>query len=396
MAGKTQIAPWLGGAVIGAVISASFWAGHELWPRSSANLGTQAALSTQAVPQPMAPNNGKMPVPILPLGENTISDIAKEVSDSVVNIDTSKSYSVPDFGGMPFFFGNPDGIPRPQMRTGEQRAVGSGVIYRSDGYIITNNHVVGEADKIKVTLMDKRQFVGKVVGRDTFTDLAVVKIDAQGLPAAKLGSSKNLHAGDWAIAIGSPLGLDHSVSLGIISALGRSIDGLRSTVDLIQTDAAINPGNSGGPLINIHGEVIGINVAIRGDAQNIGFAIPVDIVKEVAQQLADHGTIAHAFLGIFMQDLFPELAQSLGLPADMQGVLVTRTMKDGPADRAGVEDNDVIQRVDGTPVKTSREVQSFVLKHKPNEKLTLLVSRNGALKPLTVTVGDRPPVREKS
>jgi serine protease Do len=390
MAGKTQLAPWIGGAVIGAVISASFWAGHELWPRSVANLGTQAAL-----PPIVAPVGGKLPIAILPLGENTIADIAKQASDSVVNIDISKSYSVPDsqqfgLGGMPFFFGNPDSMPKPEMRKYEARGCGSGLIYRSDGYILTNNHVVGEADKIKVTLNDKRQFEGKVVGRDTFTDLAVVKIDASGLPAARLGTSKNLRAGDWAIAIGSPLGLDHSVSLGIISALGRSIDNMRNNVELIQTDAAINPGNSGGPLINIHGEVIGINVAIRGDGQNIGFAIPVDIVKDISQQLVEHGSIARAYLGIYMQDLEPELSKSLGLPPDTQGVLVARAMKNGPAEKAGVERLDVIQRVDGTAVKSAKEVQGFVLKHKPNDKLILLVSRNGALKPITVTVGDRP------
>jgi serine protease Do len=391
MAGKTQLAPWIGGAVIGAVISASFWAGHELWPRSVANLGTQAAL-----PPITAPGGAKLPLAILPLGENTIADIAKQASDSVVNIDISKSYTVPDtqqFGlnGMPFFFGNPDSMPKPEMRKYEARGCGSGLIYRSDGYIITNNHVVGEADKIKVTLNDKRQFEGKVVGRDTFTDLAVVKIDASDLPVAKLGTSKTLRAGDWAIAIGSPLGLDHSVSLGIISALGRSIiSNMSNNVELIQTDAAINPGNSGGPLINIHGEVIGINVAIRQDGQNIGFAIPVDIVKEISQQLVEHGTIARAYLGIYMRDLDPELAKSLNLPAETQGVVVAQAMKNGPAQKAGVERLDVIERVDGTAVKSAKEVQGFVLKHKPNDKLILLVSRNGALKPITVTVGDRP------
>ncbi len=396
MAGNRSFIPWLGGALIGAMVSASFWAGHEFWPHPSANPGAEIA-----VPPPIKTRAASgVASASLQLGENTIADIAKLVSDSVVNIDISKDYTVPDFqdplGSLPFFFGGGDQqLHQPEMRKFQARGCGSGVIYRSDGYILTNNHVVGQADDIKVTLNDKRQFVGKVVGRDSFTDLALVKIDATGLPAARFGTSKSLRPGDWAIAIGSPLGLDHSVSLGIISALGRSLDGLNNNVELIQTDAAINPGNSGGPLINIHGDVIGINVAIRGDGQNIGFAIPVDVVKDVAKQLVEHGTIARAYLGIYMQDMDPELAKSLGLPPDTKGVLVARAMPNGPAEKAGIASGDVIQRVDGTAVNTAKEVQSFVLKHKPNEKLSLLVARNGILKPITVTVGDRP-TREQS
>jgi serine protease Do len=388
---KRSFTPWVGGALVGVLISASFWAGHEFSNGSQTNL---AAPISKALKNPLVQST---PSSNLLLGENTIADIAKQASDSVVNIDISKNYVVPDYesplgmGSLPFFFGGGDMAPRqPEMRKFQARGCGSGVIFRSDGYILTNNHVVGQADDIKVTLNDKRQFKGKVVGRDSFTDLAVVKIDAQSLPAAHFGTSKNLRPGDWAIAIGSPLGLDHSVSFGIISALGRSLDGLNNNAELIQTDAAINPGNSGGPLINIHGDVIGLNVAIRGDGQNIGFAIPVDVVKDIAQQLLNKGTIARAYLGIYMQNLDPELAGSLGLPVDTKGVLVGRTMPDGPAAKAGIESGDVIQRIDGSVVGSAKEVQSCVLKHKPNDKLTLLISRNGSLKPVSVMVGDRP------
>lgn len=225
------------------------------------------------------------PAITLKIGDNAIADIAESAAPSVVNIDTQMSVSMPrdvfhngrGFGNFEFFFGPGfQGLPQ-EPRRFESRGSGSGVIVRKDGYILTNNHVVKNATAIKVTLNDKQVFKGKVVGRDSFTDLALVKIDAQDLPVARFGSSKALRPGDWAIAIGSPLGLDHTVTLGIVSALGRSLADLNNNVELIQTDAAINPGNSGGPLLNIHGEVIGINTAIRSDAQNIGFAIPIFI-----------------------------------------------------------------------------------------------------------------------
>ena len=186
-------------------------------------------------------------------------------------------------------------------------------------------------DDIKVTLNDKRTFKGTVVGRDSLTDLAIVKIEAKNLPAARFGTSKTIRPGDWAIAIGSPLGLDHTVTLGIISALGRSLSDLNNSVELIQTDAAINPGNSGGPLLNIHGDVVGVNTAIRGDAQNIGFAIPVDVAKDVAAQLLAHGTIARPYLGIFMQELDEKLAHSLALSPSTKGVIIAGIAPDSPA-----------------------------------------------------------------
>ena len=392
MANKTVL-PWIGGAVVGAALSGTFWAGHEFWPQAT---NTQASPVTTIIsPDTMTKSLAQAtPAQIMPLAENTIADIAKQASDSVVNINISKTYTVSDspfHSFHEFGFGFP-GIDSGQGRKLEQKGLGTGVIFRQDGYILTNNHVVGNADKIKVTLNDKREFDGTVVGRDPFTDLAIVKIDAKDLSAARFGTSKDLRPGDWAIAIGSPLGYDHSVTLGIISALDRSLPDMpgNNNVQMIQTDAAINPGNSGGPLLNIHGEVIGINVAIRGDGQNISFAIPADVAKDIAAQLLSKGSIQRAYLGIYMQNLDPEITKALNLPEGTEGVLVARSAPNGPAAASGLEQGDVIQRVDGQAVKTSSEVQGAVLKHKPNDKMNLIISRSGVLKTITVIVGERP------
>lgn len=362
-------------------------AAHQFWP-SSSPAGNPAA---QAVNLPkLAPQA---------LGTNTVADIAALASKCVVNIDTKQNASVPDsafhfnlpFKEFEYFFG-PDFQqfqPKQLPHKFESRGTGTGVIYRADGYILTNNHVV-QADEINVTLDDKRTFKGKVVGRDSFTDLALVKIDANNLPTARLGSSKTLRPGDWAIAIGSPLGLDHTVTFGIVSALGRSLSDLGTNVELVQTDAAINPGNSGGPLLNIQGEVIGLNTAIRGDAQNVGFAVPIDVAKDVAQQLLAHGKIARAYLGVYMQDLDEPLRKSLGVSDKSKGVVIARVSADSPADKAGLLQGDVIQKIDGTAMESSKQVQELVRKHKPGDSLNVLVMRNGALTALTVKVGDYP------
>jgi S1-C subfamily serine protease len=382
--------PWFGGTLLGVTLSGAFWAGHQFWPQltKGESVLPQASGSAPPATKSALPNSSQ----IMPMAENTIADIAKKAADSVVNIRISRSFTISE---MPFHTLNDFGFSFPGMeapsRRLEEQGLGTGVIYRQDGYILTNNHVVGNADKIKVTLNDKREFDGTVVGRDTYTDLAIVKINASGLSAARFGASKELRPGDWAIAIGSPLGFDHSVTLGIISALGRSLElPGNNNVQMIQTDAAINPGNSGGPLLNIHGEVIGINVAIRGDGQNISFAIPSDVAKDIAQQLLTKGSIQRAYLGIYMQDLKPEIAKSLNLPDGTKGVLVARSAPDGPAAIAGLETGDVIQRVDGQTVATAKDVQAAVLKHKPNEKMNLLISRGGLLKAITVQVGERP------
>ena len=391
--GKSTALPWIGGTAIGLALAGSFIAGHVFWTPNTANSANTATDSTPTLAPKLVPGAG------IGLGENTIADIAQSVNASVVNIDTQSSITVSDspffggpMGGLEFFFGN--GGQNPAPRKLEQRATGSGVIYRQDGYILTNNHVVGHAQNIKVTLSDKRSFEGKVVGRDKFTDLAIVKINATGLPAAKMGSSTKLRPGDWVIAIGNPMGLDHTVTLGIISALNRSLSEVNE-VQLIQTDAAINHGNSGGPLINLHGEVIGITVAINPNAQNIGFAIPVDIAKDIAQQLVQNGSIPRAYVGIQMTDLDEKLTKSLGMPSTEKGVIIARTVPGGPAEQSGLQQGDVISKIDGQAVTSGKEVQDLIRKHKPKDTLNFLVSRNGSLTPIPTKLGDFPTQEER-
>jgi serine protease Do len=386
---KSATVPFVGGTFVGLAIAGAFIAGHAFWPgATSTNITTTTTPNNVIVAPKLGANAG------MALGENTIADIAQTANLSVVNIDTRSSVTVSDspFMGMQdfsFFFGGQNPFHQSPHQF-ERKGTGSGVIFRQDGYILTNNHVVGGAQQIKVTLADKRTFDGKVVGRDKFTDLALVKIDATGLPAAQFGTSKNLRSGDWAIAIGSPVGLDHTVTLGIISALGRSLSDLNNNVQLIQTDAAINPGNSGGPLLNIHGQVIGINTAIRGDAQSIGFAIPVDVAKETADELLTHKTIARAYVGILMQDIDDKLAKSLGVSETTKGVLIRKTKEGGPADEAGLQTGDIIQKVDGQSVSASADVQTIVRKHKPGDSLNFLVLRDSKFESVEVKIGDLP------
>ncbi|HEY9773759.1 MAG TPA: trypsin-like peptidase domain-containing protein [Planktothrix sp.] len=382
----------IGGVIIGLALGgACFYAGHAFWPQSGSATALTTIGGTVINPKTTVPPVGTV------LAENTIADIAQMANQSVVNIDTKSSVTVSDapmMGMQEFLFGG--NSFRPQPRKLERAATGSGVIYRADGYILTNNHVVGNAQSIVVTLADKRKYDGKVVGRDRFTDLAIVKIDANDLPAAHLGQSKSLRVGDWALAIGSPLGFDHTVTLGIISALNREHIGnlaesqALNNVNLIQTDAAINPGNSGGPLLDIHGNVMGINTAIRGDAQNIGFAIPIDVARQTADELLAHGKIARAYVGVYMQDLDDKLAQSLGLPGGTKGVIVAKTAEGGPADQAGLQQGDLIKKVDGQSVASGNEVQAIVRKHKPGETVNFLIERDGQLSGVGVKIGDYP------
>lgn len=245
------------------------------------------------------------------LGPDTVADLAEGIAPCVVNIDVAPY-------GQDYKYGRPPqkqsdkfyryyGVEPPQQ-SNPARTTGSGVILKSDGIIMTSNHVVERSDRIKVTLHDGRTFLARVIGSDSFSDLAVLKIEANDLPVVRFGTAKTVRPGDWVLAIGSPLGLDHTVTLGIVSALGREAKGLDSfgarsgAVRFIQTDAAINPGNSGGPLVNLKGEVVGINTFIRGDAQNIGFAIPADIAASVAKTLMSQQPIPHPFIGIVMEE----------------------------------------------------------------------------------------------
>ena len=271
---------------------------------------------------------------------------------------------------------------------------GSGFIIDHDGRILTNNHVVRDASDIEVTLNDKRTFKAKVVGTDPETDVAVIKIEGDNLPMLPLGDSDQLRVGDWAIAMGNPLGeLRGSVTVGIISAQGRSNlniwGGTPSYQDFIQTDASINFGNSGGPLCNIQGEAIGINTAINPSGQGIGFAIPINLAKHVAEQLVAHGEVKRAWLGVQLAELTPELAEGFGIHGD-QGVVIQEVLKNQPAERAGIRRNDVIVEFEGQPVT---DVQKFRLKVADmaiGRKVNLVVLRDGKRVPLTLTLAPRP------
>jgi serine protease Do len=377
----------LSGVLIGVSLSIAFWAGHKFWPQS------QEKFSAMNAP---VPQNQSISTPIfanpMAIAENTIANIAKQTSDSVVNIDIASSVTTYPAQEFDFFFspGLSPLLPPHRKKQLEQHGLGSGIIFRSDGYIITNNHVVGHADDIKITLNDKRTYKGIVVGRDSLNDIALVKINATALKPACLGTSANLMPGDWAIAIGSPLGLDHSVTLGIISALGRSLSDLNNNVQLIQTDAAINPGNSGGPLLNIHGEVIGVNTAIRGDGQNIGFAIPIDLVKDTANQLLSKGTIVRPYLGIYMQELNEQLANSLGVSSEIKGVVIAGIAPNSPAENSGLRQGDIVQEVDGQGVVNGKGIQDLVRRHKPGEKISFQILKDDSKRIINVKIGVYP------
>ncbi len=289
--------------------------------------------------------------------------VVKKAAPAVVFIEVEKTVVRKEphpfpFGPFPFDFFGDDFMRRffPQIpRKFKQRGAGSGFIVSPEGLIFTNNHVVEGADKVIVKLADGRTFKGKVVGRDPQSDVAVLKIKGHNLPTVPLGDSDKIQVGEWVIAIGNPFGLSHTVTVGVVSAKGRSGLGITDFEDFIQTDAAINPGNSGGPLLNIRGEVIGMNTAIfsrSGGYMGIGFAIPINIVKLVAEQLVEKGKVVRGWLGVVIQDLTPALAQEFGLERT-EGALVAEVLKGSPADRAGLRPGDVIVGYEGKPVKNS-------------------------------------------
>ena len=287
------------------------------------------------------------------------------------------------------FFG--PGMPRRQPQEQRQVGQGSGFIFHEDGYILTNNHVVGDADVIKVKLADGRRFTAKVVGTDPQSDVAVIKIDADNLPVLPLGDSDKLQVGEWVIAIGNPFGLHHSVTVGVVSAKGRSHLGINDYEDFIQTDAAINPGNSGGPLINIHGEAVGMNTAIfsrSGGSMGIGFAIPINMARAVSDQLIDKGKVTRGRLGVVIQEIDEELAKSFGLDSSA-GVLVAEVADDSPAEKGGMKSGDVIVSMNGKPVDDVGELRNSIALTRPGTKMTFTVIRDGHRKKLVVTIGSQ-------
>jgi S1-C subfamily serine protease len=334
----------------------------------------------------------------LPAGSNYnfIADAVQKVGPAVVRIDSERSIEaqLPDALQNPFFkrfFGEDVPVP-PQDRI--EQGTGSGFIVSQDGRVITNAHVVEGASTVKVTLKDGRTLDGKVVGIDPVTDVAAIKINADSLPSVTLGSSENLTPGQWAIAIGNPLGLDNTVTAGIISATGRSSSQVGipdRRVRFIQTDAAINPGNSGGPLLNDRGEVIGINTAIRANAQGLGFAIPIETGWRIAQQLFDKGQAQHPYLGIQMVDLTPDLRDRINEDpelnlkiTDTQGVMIIQVMDNAPAAEAGIRPGDVILKVNSVPVATSSDVQQQIETSQVGGSVSVEVKRGSETKVIQV------------
>jgi serine protease Do len=331
------------------------------------------------------------------------SQLAEDARPGVVNIRTVKTIKdggrvFRHFYGSPFkggpggrdlleeFFG-PFYNNSPQ-RDYKQRSLGSGFIIDQEGYIVTNNHVVEDADQIKVKLYDEQEFDAKIVGRDPNTDLALIKIEgARKLMPLKMGNSVELAVGTWVVAIGSPFGLEQTVTAGIVSAKGRII-GSGPYDDFIQTDASINPGNSGGPLLNMAGEVVGINTAIVASGHGIGFAIPVDLAKGIISQLKEGGEVTRGWLGVAIQDLTPQLAEYYGLTGK-KGVLVTQVFKDDPADKVGLQSNDVITAVDDKPVITGRELSTLIANTRVGKRTKITYYRDGDKYNVDVTLTKR-------
>lgn len=342
--------------------------------------------------------------PVAVTNPNFITNVVKQVGPAVVRIDASRTVQSRSPQGFndPFFrdfFGQQMPM-QPQQSERVERGLGSGFIVSKDGRIITNSHVVDGADTVEVTLKDGRKLQGRVLGSDSVTDVAVIKVDAADLPTVTLSNSDQIQPGEWAIAIGNPLGLDSTVTVGIISATGRSSGDAGipdKRVDFIQTDAAINPGNSGGPLMNERGEVIGMNTAIRADAQGIGFAIPINTIQRIADQLATKGKAEHAYLGVQMATLTPEVKQevngnsSIGFNiTEESGVLVIKVVPGSPAERAGIRAGDVVKRVNGQEVTTADQLQNIVEAAQVGNNLQIDLKRNNQDQSITVQAGAYP------
>ncbi|MBI5169856.1 MAG: Do family serine endopeptidase [Candidatus Eisenbacteria bacterium] len=328
-----------------------------------------------------------------PIPESPFVSVVDRALPAVVFIDVRKKATEsadPNDEFMRRFFGEGGGTSRRQQRVPSS---GSGFLIDPNGRIITNNHVVANADEITVTLNDRRQFKAKVVGADPETDVAVIQVDGKNLPFLPLGDSDKLRVGDWAIAIGNPLGeLRGSVTVGIVSAQGRTnlniFGGTPEYQDFIQTDASINFGNSGGPLCNIRGEVIGINTAINTSGQGIGFAVPINLARHVAEQLVAHGTVKRSMLGVMLAEMTPEMAEGFGL-AGQQGVLIQQVMDNSPAARAGLERNDIIVEYQGQPVSDMQKLRLKVADTPSGTKVNLVVIRDGKRMPFAVTLKDK-------
>ena len=347
--------------------------------------------AVQAQPaQPLTPaQRPANPVPTIQLP--SFATLVKQEGPAVVNISTVRTVTDQDIASA-----GPEGDPLseffrrfmqpPSQGEYQARGLGSGFIINQDGYILTNAHVVADSDEVTITLTDKREFKAKVLGADPYTDVALVKIPAAGLPVVKIGDPKNLEAGEWVAAIGAPFGFENSVTAGIVSAKGRLLPN-ESYVPFIQTDVAVNPGNSGGPLFNMRGEVVGINSQIysrTGGYMGVSFAIPIDIAMNIAEQLRANGKVTRSRIGVQVQEMTRELAASFGLK-EPRGALVAAVEKGGPADKAGLRSGDVVLSLNGQAIETSADLARFVASTKPGSTVTAEVWRKGQTVPLKIT-----------
>jgi Do/DeqQ family serine protease len=356
-------------------------------------LGRKGVPDWRVAGSPVSPPPGPVAPPS---ADNPFVRVAELVTPAVVNISTvtsgkgrTPSELFRPFGNDPsfrdFFDRFFDGTPRRR----HQNSLGSGLIIDQSGLILTNHHVVKDADEITVRFSNKQETKGKVVGVDPRTDLAVIRVDAkEPLPVVSLGNSDGLRVGDWAIAIGNPFGLDHTLTVGVVSATGRSEVGIATYENFIQTDASINPGNSGGPLLNIRGEVIGINTAIVATGQGIGFAIPVNMARKVMDDLVRKGKVTRGWLGVGIQPLTPELAKSYKV--DREGVLINQVMPKSPAEAAGLKTGDLILSVGGKPVKDPRELQQIISESEIGKTLDIEVLRDSVRQTVKVRIGEMP------
>ncbi len=344
---------------------------------------------------------------LLDRSAKAFSSVVKKAGPAVVHVAVEQEKAGRGMGQTPMdmfndpffeqFFGpqfrNPRLNPKQDnKKTFKQKAAGSGFIISSDGYIMTNNHVVGEADKITVRLADQREFPAKVVGTDPQSDVAVIKIEAKDLPVLPLGNSDALEVGEWVIAIGSPFELNQTVTVGVVSAKGRNRMGITNYENFIQTDAAINPGNSGGPLLNIHGEAIGMNTAIfsrSGGYMGIGFAIPINMAKSIEQQLRKSGKVSRGWLGVMIQDVNEDLAKSFG-GSVAGGALISEVSDGSPAQKSGLLQGDIVTAINGEKVSDVADLRNKIAMTPPNSELKLQILRDGKAKELVVTVSEQP------
>jgi len=383
------------GIVIGALVFSQF------------NPATRPVINSspqQMSEQPAIVDAASRPIQSLQDFNRAFVEIAEKVNPTVVTVFTEKvlkvrsGYSSPFFFNSPFsdffedFFGSPYQRPQqPREQEYRQQGLGSGVIVNADGYIITNNHVIADADTIQVRLINEKTYPAKVIGTDPKTDIAILKVDAKDLPALKMGDSDQLKVGEWVLAIGSPMSpnLAHTVTRGIVSAKGRSNVGLADYEDFIQTDAAINPGNSGGALINLNGELVGINTAIiskSGGFQGIGFAVPVNMARHVMESLIKHGAVIRGWLGVNIQNINETMAQAMDLEVS-EGALVADVTKDSPAEKAGLEAGDVIIKYNGKKVTNVTQLRNEVAATAPDTKVDIKFIRDGKTKTVTVKIG---------